>query len=216
MSTEIKPRRWDPVVKLTHWSIVLAILANAVFTDEGSAAHVWIGYALAAILGLRLLWGFVGPAEARFAAFPPSPGKALTHIREISAHKLNQHSSHNPLGALMVYAIWSCLLVIVGTGIALAGIPGSGERLDERSHAPAGFSAGTRPAALNAQEAAEAGGHEKRDVEGGDHEEGPLVEVHEAAANLLYLLILLHIAGVAFETRRSGRQVVLAMLPWRR
>jgi cytochrome b len=41
-------------------------------------------------------------------------------------------------------------------------------------------------------------------------------EVHEVAVNLLYALILLHIAGVAFETRRSGRQILLAMLGRRR
>ena len=102
MSTETAPRRWDPVVRLTHWSIVLAVLANAVFTEEGSAAHIWVGYALAAILALRLLWGFVGPAEARFTAFPPSPGRALAHLRDIRAGRITRHGSHNPLGALMV------------------------------------------------------------------------------------------------------------------
>ena len=108
----------------------------------------------------------------------------------------------------MVYAIWSCLLVIIGTGIAMAGIPGSGGKLDARAITAAG------PAtALQAEDGA---GDEGRGAEGEEREEGPLVEVHEVAANLLYLLILLHIAGVVFETRRSGRQVVLAMLPFRR
>jgi len=41
-------------------------------------------------------------------------------------------------------------------------------------------------------------------------------ELHQIAVNLLYVLIVLHIAGVVFETRRSGQQVVLAMLPRRR
>ncbi len=93
--------------------------------------------------------------------------------------------------------------MIIGTGIAMAGIPGSGGRLDDR--AP---SAATPATAFETKEEGEGEGEER--------EEGPLVEVHEVAANLLYLLILLHIAGVVFETRRSGRQVVLAMLPFRR
>lgn len=66
-------RSWDPVVKVTHWSIVTTILANALVTEEGSGAHIWVGYTLAAILALRLLWGLIGPAEARFSAFPPEP-----------------------------------------------------------------------------------------------------------------------------------------------
>ncbi|WP_249702211.1 hypothetical protein [Altererythrobacter sp. KTW20L] len=73
------------MVKLTHWSIVAAVLANAVLTEEGSSAHVWVGYALAAILGLRLLWGVIGPAEARFTAFLPSVSRARAHLREIRA-----------------------------------------------------------------------------------------------------------------------------------
>ena len=84
LETAPPPRRWDPVVKLTHWTIVGAILANGLITEEGSNPHIWVGYALAATLALRLIWGVIGPAEARFAAFPPSPGRALAHLREIA------------------------------------------------------------------------------------------------------------------------------------
>jgi cytochrome b len=199
-NTQPRLSRWDPVVKLTHWSVVLAVLANAVVTEEGSAAHIWVGYALAAILGLRLLWGLIGPAEARFSAFLPSPRRALAHLREIRSGTVTEHRSHNPLGALMVYAIWSCLLVIIGTGIAMAGLPDTNGQLREPE------------AAYASAEAYE----EAEEREGGEHEEGAVTEVHEVAANLLYLLILLHIAGVVFETRRSGRKVVLAMVPGHR
>jgi cytochrome b len=215
LSTQAKSSRWDPVVKLTHWSIVLAVLANSLFTEEGSAAHVWVGYALADILALRLLWGMIGSSEARFTAFPPSPRKALTHVREIKAGKVSEHASHNPLGALMVYAIWSCLLVIIGTGIAIAGLPGSGVRHDEGRGAVKAFAMSSSTQSDD-DERNEPLDHETRTGNGDERKEGALTEVHEAAANLLYLLILLHIAGVLFETRRSGPQVVLSMLPARR
>jgi len=200
------PRRWDPVVKLTHWTIVAAILANALITEEGSTAHVWVGYALAGTLALRLIWGVIGPAEARFSAFPPSPGRALAHIREIAAGEHKEHASHNPLGALMVYAIWSVLAVIVVTGVLMASALAKPH--DEPGAAPPA-------AAVERLERDEDEAREGR--EGGEeHEEGPLTEVHETAVNLLYVLIVLHIAGVVFETRRSGRRIVLAMLPGRR
>jgi cytochrome b len=122
-------RNWDPVVKLTHWGIVFAVIANALFTGEGSNAHVWVGFALASLLALRLIWGVIGPAEARFSAFPPSPKRAIAHIREISTGKGANHTSHNPLRALMVYAIWGALGVVIASGIAMAGIPATdGER----------------------------------------------------------------------------------------
>lgn len=200
------PRRWDPVVKLTHWTIVAAILANALITEEGSTAHVWVGYALAGTLALRLIWGVIGPAEARFSAFPPSPGRALAHIREIAAGHRAEHASHNPLGALMVYAIWSVLAVIVVTGVLMASAPARPE--DEPGAAPPAATAER----LEREEHEEYKGHE----DGEEREEGPLTEIHETAVNLLYVLIVLHLAGVVFETRRSGRRIVLAMLPGRR
>lgn len=212
MTAATTTRNWDPVVKLTHWSIVLAILANALFTEEGSAAHVWVGYALAAILALRLLWGLVGPADARFTAFPPSPARALRHVGEIRRGEKAEHKSHNPLGALMVYAIWSCLAVIIATGIAMAGFPPSGESHDE-GRPPAAYASTEYGEEAEEREEAREGGEANEE---GGHEEGGMEELHEIAVNLLYLLIVLHIAGVVFETRRSGRQVVLAMLPRRR
>lgn len=96
-------RAWDPIVKLTHWGVVTAVIANAIFTEEGSGWHIWVGYGLAALLALRLLWGLIGPAEARFSAFPPSPRRALAHIAEIRRGEVVRHRSHNPLGAMMVY-----------------------------------------------------------------------------------------------------------------
>jgi cytochrome b len=204
-------RRWDPLVRTTHWAIALAILANAVFTEEGSTTHVWVGYGLASILLLRLFWGLIGPAEARFTAFPPSPSRAIAHLRDIRAGRKESHRSHNPLGALMVYAIWACLLVIIGSGIAMAGLPGADGR--PVRNAPAITRDGT-PGAPPAEAEEEEEGEDEG--EGGHEQEGPMEEVHEVAVNLLYLLILLHIAGVAFETRRSGRDVVLAMMPGRR
>lgn len=197
-------RRWDPIVRITHWSIALAVLANALVTEEGSGPHIWVGYGLAAILGLRLLWGLVGPSEARFGAFWPSPRKALAHLRDIRAGTVTPHTSHNPLGALMVYAIWGCLLTIIATGITMAGPPpwDGAERKEEH-----------RSIAVSEQS------HDEVSEEGDGEEEGEeglLEEIHETAANLLYLLILLHLAGVIFETRRSGKQVLVAMAPFGR
>ncbi len=214
------PRRWDPIVKLTHWGIVAAVMANAMFTEEGSGWHVWVGYGLAALLVLRLIWGFIGPAEARFSAFPPSPGRALAHLGEIRRGEVVDHRSHNPLGALMVYAIWACLGVIIATGIAVSGPPPanpnmSGKHGDKRVQA--GALSSTEEIEEEAHERLEARGEEEEESEGREvhegEEEAPLTEAHEVAVNLLYLLIALHLAGVVFETRRSGPHIARAMIP---
>ncbi|MBN8485174.1 MAG: cytochrome b/b6 domain-containing protein [Sphingomonadales bacterium] len=227
------PRRWDPIVKLTHWGIVAAVIGNALVTEEGSGWHIWVGYGLAALLALRLLWGLIGPKEARFSAFPPSAARALAHLNEIGNGEVVRHRSHNPLGALMVYAIWGTLLVVIGSGIAMSGPPpadpsavsgehgegGKGEsgekkggeehddEKDEHDEAAARL-----PAALGAMIVAPAYADEGE--KGGEGEADEVFEeVHEIAVNLLYLLIALHLMGVIFETRRSGHEVVGAMLP---
>lgn len=198
-------RRWDPVVKITHWAVVAAVLANAVVTEEGSAPHIWVGYSLAAVLAARLLWGFIGPVEARFSAFPPSPRRAIEHIREIRTGRKEVHSSHNPLGALMVYAIWGTLSVIIATGIMMAGSP------------PTSLSDQSAKHDKEISERAETRGDSgQSEYEGKKAEkEDPMREIHETSVNLLYILIVLHLAGVIFETRRSGRTIVLAMMPGR-
>lgn len=210
------PRRWDPIVKLTHWGIVAAVIGNALITENGSGWHIWIGYGLAALLGLRLLWGLIGSAEARFSAFPPSPMRALKHLGEIRRGEVVRHRSHNPLGALMAYAVWATLLTITVSGVAMSGPPPAnpasvsgegdeegrgGEDEDEDEHAALGN-------LVIAPAKADEG-------EGGRESEGEELfeEVHEVAVNLLYVLIALHLAGVVFETRRSGREVIGAMLP---
>jgi len=198
-------RSWDPLVKITHWSIVTAIIANALVTEEGSGAHIWVGYALAAVFALRLLWGLIGPAEARFSAFPPSLRRAVGHLRDIRVGRKEIHRSHNPLGALMVYAIWCVLGLIIASGIAMAGPPsgalsGSADQAGEVSR----------------HLIAEQGDDEDDDeVKGAEGSESTWEEVHETSVNLLYILIALHIAGTVFETRRSGREILLAMLPGR-
>ena len=211
--TEPATRRWDPIVKITHWGIVAAVICNALLVGDGSIAHIYAGYLLAALLALRLVWGLIAPAPARFGAIPPSPRRAIQHVGDILANRKEEHRSHNPLGALMVYAVWACLAVIIATGIAMSGPPPAVEfptsisKLVSRE----GHGEGGEEEGIEDEE------HEDEGDEGGESGEGEseeaFEELHEGAVNLLYLLIFLHIAGVAFETARSGRRTLTAMLP---
>ena len=179
--------RWDPLIRLTHWSIAAAVLLNGLIVDDDWIGHIWIGYAALALLALRLVWGVIGTEEARFSAFPPSLGAARAHIRERLAGRHRAFVSHNPLGALMAYALWGMLLVVSLTGVMLESSPFPDASV-------------SRPA-----------GHEERS----DHRDGfteAVEEVHETAANILLLLAALHVGGVALESRLSGVNLVRAMI----
>ena len=208
-------RRWDPLVQLTHWGVAAGVVANGLFTEDGSELHQWVGYGVAALLILRWIWGLAGSPEARFTAFPPSLRRAGVHVREIARGERTKHRSHNPLGALMAYALWATLAVVISTGVAMSGLPGASTPVAE-----------ARSNATPASPAMEEEGEEHEDDEAhssgearggtaliGGIDEDVMEEVHEIAANLLFVLAGLHLLGVAFETRRSGRWVVTAMLP---
>jgi cytochrome b len=192
---------WDPLLRLAHWGIAVVVIANYAFTKEGGSVHIALGWAGMALLLLRLIWGFVGPREARFASFPPNPMAALRHLGGLLRGKAPQYPSHNPAGALMAYALWACLGVITLTGLGMSGIS---------------------PFAQADLEAAVAEGDWSVLVEDDGEAEGEspygdvLEEVHEVAANLILILAVLHVAGVAVESRAMRRNLLAPMLITRR
>ena len=103
---------WDPAVRIFHWSLVAGFTANALFTDDESRLHQWIGYAIVALVLARILWGLVGPRHARFSDFPPSVNASLGQMREMATGRRHAHVGHSPLGALMIYNLIAALLVI--------------------------------------------------------------------------------------------------------
>ncbi|MCB1340273.1 MAG: cytochrome b/b6 domain-containing protein [Pseudooceanicola sp.] len=125
---------WDPLVRLIHWSVALAVLLNATVLDPEGRPHEVAGYAVAGLVAVRLAWGLIGPGPARFATFPPNPAAALRHLRHWRAGAGTVHLSHNPLGALMVYNLWLTLLALVVTGVMMGTIRFFGIQWVEEAH----------------------------------------------------------------------------------
>jgi cytochrome b len=107
---------WDIFVRLFHWSLVVAFAANAIFIDEESNLHLYVGYFVAALLAARLVWGLVGSRHARFSDFWPSPMQAFGQLRDMITGRRQAHAGHSPLGALMIYNLLATI-----AGIALSG-----------------------------------------------------------------------------------------------
>lgn len=107
---------WDPLVRVFHWLLAAGFVANALITDPESALHHWIGYALALLVGLRIIWGLIGSHHARFANFRPDPQAALGQLTDIATRRTRHHRGHSPLGALMIYNLLLTVLGIAFTG----------------------------------------------------------------------------------------------------
>ena len=116
MNTVASRRVWDPLVRVFHWSLVVCVLLNLMVVDDGEDLHQWLGYAAAALVGVRLVWGFIGPRHARFADFFPTPRRVANHVRALLGGEPEHHWGHNPLGALMVFALLAMVLSLGLTG----------------------------------------------------------------------------------------------------
>ncbi len=96
---------WDPFVRLFHWSLVALFVVAYVTGDEIEKVHIAAGYAIAGLLALRIVWGFIGPRHARFADFVRSPGEAFRYTRDALLLRARRYIGHNPAGGLMVVAL---------------------------------------------------------------------------------------------------------------
>ncbi len=109
-------RVWDILVRVTHWAVAAGITANLLFTEEGSELHQYVGYTVVGLVVVRLLWGFMGTRYARFSDFFPTPSRIKHHLSDLSIRRTDeQHLGHNPLAAIMMFALWA---VIIGLGIS--------------------------------------------------------------------------------------------------
>jgi cytochrome b len=107
---------WDTFVRTFHWSLVGLFTANAFFTNPEGSLHRYVGYAIAALLLARFVWGFIGSRYARFSDFPPSPGGTFRQVKEILSGRRHAHAGHSPLGALMIYNLLLAVAAIAITG----------------------------------------------------------------------------------------------------
>jgi cytochrome b len=127
-------RVWDPLIRLFHWLLAICFAANALIVDPETAAHRWIGYAVAALVALRLLWGVIGTQHARFADFLPSLNASFGQLREIVTGRRRIHAGHSPLGALMIYNLLITLVGVSITGYMMTTVAFFGVEWVEEAH----------------------------------------------------------------------------------
>lgn len=114
--------KWDLFVRVFHWSLVL-LFALAYLSGEFNVEdlHSWFGYGIALLIIGRFVWGFVGSVNARFSSFIYSPCETASYFTSIAKNNPKHYASHNPAGALMVFALLTVLAVTVASGLLLEG-----------------------------------------------------------------------------------------------
>lgn len=116
---------WDRVVRLFHWLLVVCVAGALLTGFLGGAAtymlHIVFGTAVAALIVVRVIWGFTGTAHARFRDFVAPPFAIARYVAELLRARAAVHAGHNPLGGLMILGLLGVLLALVATGIVALG-----------------------------------------------------------------------------------------------
>jgi len=180
--TTRRVRVWDPLVRRFHWALAISVLVAFLTEDEWLDLHVAAGYTVLALIGVRLVWGFIGTRYARWTNFLRGPRATLTYLADIRRGRAARFLGHNPAGAAMILALLLGLTVTVLSGLAVLG---------------AGELSG--PLAPYLQGLSSQSTHQ-------------LKEFHEVAANLTMLLVPLHLAGVALASWQHRENLVRAMI----
>jgi len=107
---------WDPVVRLFHWSLAASIGLAWLTSTSRDVIHNECGYAAASLVGVRILWGLVGPRYARFSQFCRHPFRVLGYLRDILVGREARYVGHNPAGGAMVIALLTMISATALTG----------------------------------------------------------------------------------------------------
>ncbi|MBN2739489.1 MAG: cytochrome b/b6 domain-containing protein [Rhodobacteraceae bacterium] len=111
---------WDPVVRSFHWLLVLAFAGAWGLGEWGPNQMTWhfyFGYVIVGLVGVRLIWGFVGTRNARFSSFLFGPGKVVAYLRHLPSREPSNWIGHNPMGGWSVFLILGLLIAQVATGL---------------------------------------------------------------------------------------------------
>ncbi len=112
---------WDPFVRLFHWTLVVAFTVAYLTEDDLLTVHVWAGYLVGGLIVARVIWGFVGPAHARFSDFVTTPAEALRYVRDLLLLRAERRLGHSPGGGAMVVLLLVMLAATVVTGLVVYG-----------------------------------------------------------------------------------------------
>ncbi|MCZ2495865.1 cytochrome b [Xylophilus sp. Kf1] len=107
---------WDPLVRVVHWGVAAGIASAWWSLDHAGGWHERLGYAVAALVLVRLAWGLVGSRHARFADFVAGPAATAAYARRLLRGTEERHLGHNPLGGWMALALWAGVLATCLTG----------------------------------------------------------------------------------------------------
>jgi cytochrome b len=115
----VTTRVWDVFVRVFHWGLATSFAVAWVSGDEWKTLHLWAGYAAAALIAMRLVWGVIGTPHARFSRFVRSPLVVASYLKDVATGREARHLGHNPAGGAMIVALLATLIGLCVSGSLL-------------------------------------------------------------------------------------------------
>ena len=204
---------WSPLIRIGHWTLVIAFF-TAYFTDDDfMSLHAWAGYIVGMYLLMRIVWGFVGGKYARFGSFIHSPSNIISYLKNLIARKPQHYIGHNPAGGAMVIALLVSLVGTTLTGMKLYAV--------EENKGPFAITAHQlqlkiQSVSIITEAKAEDDDEESKDLDIDNNADKQAEEfweeLHELFANLTLLLVFLHVGGVIVSSFIDKEKLVKAMI----
>lgn len=111
---------WDLPTRLFHWTLLGLVAFQLVSAKIGGDLmdyHLLSGYAIAALVLFRVVWGFIGSRYARFSSFLRGVGPTLEYARAMRAKTAPRFLGHNPLGGWMIMSLLGMLAIQISSGL---------------------------------------------------------------------------------------------------
>jgi cytochrome b len=209
---------WDPIVRIGHWTLVIAFFTAYLTEDDFMTQHIWAGYVVGTVVCIRILWGLFGTGKhARFSDFIYKPAQVFGYLKGLIQGKAQHYVGHNPAGGAMVIALLLSLCGTVYSGLALYAV-------EDHAGPFANIYGSTsmtipsidiiQPAQASSVKSHDEDDHDKAVMAGdkAEQDEAFWEGLHEFFANFTLLLVALHIAGVILSSKIDKENLIKAMI----
>jgi len=205
---------WDLLVRIFHWTLVIAFIVAYLTAEEENMVHIYAGYTVLGLIVFRVIWGIVGSKYARFSDFVYSPSHVIQYLKDLKTGNVTHYLGHNPAGGWMIIALLLSLFVVTISGLQVYAL--------EEGRGPFALIGENAVVVPNAQadedeDSDDEDSDKGKEYEGEENEEHEAAEefweeIHEFSTNFTIFLILLHFAGVVVSSRLHGENLVRAMI----
>lgn len=205
VGTQVKV--WDPLVRIFHWTLVLAFATSYLTGDEWDdwgEVHEISGYLILGLIVFRIIWGFVGSKYARFSNFIYSPKAVFAYLKSLVTTHPKHYLGHNPAGGWMIVFLLVSILATGITGLKVLAV--------EHNDGPLAQVTIQVPSLISEAEARRVGGGMEEGENGEEEGDEFWKEIHEFFANFTLFLVIVHILGVIVSSHLHKENLARAMV----